>query len=77
MSLYNGRDLDNCDGDPRLWKIERGGVRAGSTEGLDAPLRGNSLPIYKVARYRDFELRLDIRGRRQPLGLDLRRERHP
>jgi hypothetical protein len=76
VSLYNGRDLDAWDGDPRLWKIERGGVLAGSTDGVK-PLKGNSFLIYKAARFRDFELRLDIRLRNHNSGVQFRSEELP
>lgn len=52
--LFNGRDLDQWDGDPAVWKVDRSRI-AGSTEG------GESVLVLKDGPLRDFELRYDVR----------------
>ena len=74
VSLFNGQNLDRWDGDPRLWKVERG-VLIGSTDGV--PIKTNTFLIYKGAQYRDFELRLDIRLRNHNSGIQFRSEELP
>jgi len=75
VSLYNGRDIDAWSGDPNLWRVERG-VLTGSTENV-TPLKTNSFLIYKGGRFRDFELRLDIRLRNHNSGIQFRSEESP
>ena len=75
VSLFNGQNLDRWDGDPRLWKVERG-VLIGSTDGVE-PIKTNTFLIYKGAQYRDFELRLDIRLRNHNSGIQFRSEELP
>ena len=45
--LFNGKNLDGWDGDPRLWKAEDGMI-VGSTEGN--PLKYNSFLAKKNTR---------------------------
>lgn len=73
--LFNGRDIDKWDGDPKLWKVERN-VIVGSTEGV-SPLKTNSFLTYKGDRFRDFELRFDIRLRNHNSGVQFRSEQFP
>ncbi len=73
--LFNGRDIDKWDGDPKLWKVERS-VIVGSTEGV-APLKTNSFLTYKGEQFQDFELRFDIRLRNHNSGVQFRSEQHP
>jgi hypothetical protein len=74
VSLFDGQSLGQWEGDPRLWKVD-GGVITGSTEGT--PLKANSFLIYKGDRFRDFELRLDMRLRNHNSGIQFRSEEEP
>lgn len=69
-SLFNGKTLAGWDGDPRLWKVERGEI-VGSTEGVQ--LTGNTFLIGKN-NYEDFELRLEIKLRNHNSGVQFRSE---
>lgn len=75
VSLFNGQEIDQWDGDPRLWKVDRG-VIVGSTENV-APLKANTFLIYKARRYRDFELRLEMRLRNHNSGIQFRSDQEP
>jgi hypothetical protein len=75
VSLFNGRDIDQWDGDPKLWKAERG-VIVGSTDGVE-PIQANSFLIYRGGKFRDFELRLDMRLRNHNSGIQFRSEEAP
>jgi hypothetical protein len=75
VSLFNGRDLGKWEGDPQLWKVDRG-VLVGSTDGV-TPIKANSFLIYKGGQFQDFELRLDIRLRNHNSGVQFRSEEFP
>ena len=75
VSLFNGQDIDRWSGDPALWKVERG-VLIGSTDGVP-PLKTNSFLVYREGRFRDFELRLQIRLRNHNSGIQFRSEERP
>lgn len=69
--LFNGIDLRGWDGDPALWRVERG-VIVGSTDGR--PLQTNSFLI-SDRRYSDFVLRFEVRVRNGNSGMQFRSER--
>jgi len=75
VSLFNGQDLGRWEGDERLWKVERG-VLIGSTDNVE-PIKGNMFLIYEGKKYRDFELRLDIKLRNHNSGIQFRSEELP
>lgn len=58
-SLFNGKDLTGWDGDPRLWSVKEGAIRAESTPAN--PCRSNTFLIWKGGDVKDFELRLSVR----------------
>jgi hypothetical protein len=72
-SLFNGKNLDGWDGDPRLWKVENGAI-AGSTDGIS--LDANSFLIYRKP-FRNFLLRLDMKLRNHNSGIQFRSEALP
>ena len=57
--LFNGKDLDGWDGDPRLWKVKDGVIRGETTE--EVPAMGNTFLIWNGGAVRDFDLRLSFR----------------
>ena len=59
QSIFNGKDLDGWDGDPRLWSV-RDGVIHGETT-AEVPAAGNTFLIWKKGTTKDFELRLSFR----------------
>ncbi len=71
--LFNGRNLDGWDGDPRLWKVVNGEI-VGSTEGLT--LETNSFLITK-ASFSDFVLRAQMKLRNHNSGIQFRSEALP
>lgn len=58
-SLFNGKDLEGWDGDPRLWSVKDGVIRGETT--AENPAQGNTFLIWKGGTTRDFELRLSFR----------------
>lgn len=59
VSLFNGKDLDGWDGDPRLWKVEDG-IVVGTCAGPD-DFEHNTFLIWKGGKLQDFELRATMR----------------
>ena len=57
--IFNGKDLDGWDGDPRLWKVSDGVIHGETTEKLTT--KGNTFLIWKGGTLKDFELRLSFR----------------
>ncbi len=73
VPLFNGRDLDGWDGDPRLWSV-RGGMIVGHTEGV--PMTDNSFLISRRT-YGNFILRVQMKLRNHNSGIQFRSERLP
>src|SRR5688572_2082761 len=57
--LFNGKDLTNWDGDPRLWTVRDGVIRGETT--AENPAKGNTFLVWKGGTAGDFELRLMFR----------------
>lgn len=64
VKLFNGKDLRGWVGDPRLWSVKDGVIRAESTP--ENPCKSNTFLQYvgdekKPVEFKDFELRLSFR----------------
>lgn len=59
VQLFNGKDLDGWDGDPRLWSVKDGVIHGETTK--ENVANGNTFLISKVGVVKDFELRLSFR----------------
>jgi hypothetical protein len=57
--LFNGRDLEGWDGDPRLWSVRDGVIHGETTPAAKA--EGNSFLIKKGLALKNFELKLRYR----------------
>lgn len=57
--IFNGKNLDGWDGDPRLWSVEEGVIRGETTK--EKSTNGNTFLIWKEGKLKDFELRLSFR----------------
>lgn len=73
LPMFNGRNLDGWDGDPRLWKVE-GGEVVGSTDGIK--IEGNTFLIAEK-EYGDFHLKLGVKLRNRNSGIQFRSTRLP
>jgi ribosome modulation factor len=71
--LFNGKNLDGWDGDPRLWSVKDGMI-VGSTEGT--PLEYNSFLITKKT-YANFILKAQAKLRNHNSGIQFRSEEVP
>jgi len=59
VKIFNGKDLTDWDGDPRLWSVKDGCIRGETTK--ENPTKGNTFCIWKGGTVGDFELRLTYR----------------
>lgn len=73
QSLFNGKNLDGWDGDPRLWRVENGQI-IGSTDGIE--LKDNSFLLYKDP-FANFILRVKMKLRNHNSGIQFRSEALP
>src|SRR5579863_2653830 len=71
--LFNGKNLDGWDGDPRMWSV-RDGMIVGHTEGV--VMNDNSFLISKQP-YRNFILRAECKLRNHNSGIQFRSEALP
>jgi hypothetical protein len=58
--IFNGKDLDGWDGDPRLWRVEDG-VLIGETDAEERKIGKNSFLIWQGGEPGDFELEFQVR----------------
>src|SRR5215467_5865264 len=73
VPLFNGKNLDGWDGDPRLWSVKDGMI-VGSTEGVS--LEHNEFLISKKT-YSNFILRADMKLRNHNSGIQFRSKALP
>jgi len=71
--LFNGKNLDGWDGDPRLWSV-RDGMIVGHTEGVT--MTDNSFLISKHS-YKNFIFRAEMKLRNHNSGIQFRSEALP
>ncbi len=58
-TLFNGKNLDGWDGDPRLWSTKDGAIRGETT--AEKAAKGNTFLIWQKGKVADFELRISFR----------------
>ena len=59
QSLFDGKSLDNWDGNPRFWSVRDGAITGQTTK--ENPTQGNTVLVYKGGDVSDFELRFEYR----------------
>jgi hypothetical protein len=58
ISLFNGKDLKNWDGNPKFWRVENNAIVGESTEENPS---GNSYIVYRGLKAKDFTLKFEIK----------------
>ncbi|MFN7993307.1 MAG: DUF1080 domain-containing protein [Bryobacteraceae bacterium] len=71
--LFNGKNLDGWDGNPKLWSV-RDGMIVGATAGVE--MKDNSFLISRKP-YRNFILRVQMKLRNHNSGIQFRSEALP
>lgn len=60
VSLFDGKSLDNWDGDPKFWSVKDGAITGITTK--ESPTKGNTFIIYTgKEKFYDFELHVDFK----------------
>jgi hypothetical protein len=59
VSLFNGKDLEGWDGNPKFWSVRDGAITGQTTK--ENPTRGNTFIIWRGGTVGDFELRLQYK----------------
>ena len=57
--IFNGRNLDGWEGDPKYWRVEDGNLVGEITP--QTVIRSNTFIIWRGGKLRDFELKVDYR----------------
>lgn len=73
-ALFNGKDLKNWNGDPKLWKVEKDEIVGTTT--ADNPLKANSFLSTKK-EYGDFVLRVKVKLINHNSGIQFRSKQLP
>ncbi len=59
VSLFDGKTLENWDGNPKFWSVEDGAITGTTT--ADNPTQGNTFIIWRGGELGDFELKLEYK----------------
>jgi rhodanese-related sulfurtransferase/type 1 glutamine amidotransferase len=57
--IFDGKTLENWDGNPKFWRVEDGAITGQTTS--DNPTKGNTFIIWRGGEVGDFELTLEYR----------------
>lgn len=57
--LFDGKSLDNWEGDPKFWSVKDGAITGQTTK--ENPTQGNTFLVYKGGDVADFELRFEYK----------------
>src|ERR671912_971611 len=57
--LFDGKSLDNWDGNPKFWSVKDGTITGQTTK--ENPTQGNTFLVYKGGDVSDFELRFEYK----------------
>lgn len=72
VSLFNGEDLSQWEGDQRFWRVEAGAIVGQTTK--DNPTKKNTFLVYRGENVDDFELRFSYRVSGGNSGIQYRSE---
>ena len=61
VSIFNGQDLTDWEGNPNIWRVENGAIVGQTTAEGPAHLTYNQFIIWKGGEVNDFVLRFDIK----------------
>ncbi len=70
VEIFNGKNLDGWDGDPRLWSVVDGAIRGQTTK--ENPARGNTFCVWRGGKLKNFVLKLKFRIQNGNSGVQYR-----
>lgn len=59
VPLFDGKTLDNWDGNPKFWSVEDGTITGQTT--ADNPTSGNTFVVYRGGEFSNFELQFQYK----------------
>ncbi len=59
VSIFDGKTLENWDGNPKFWRVEEGTITGQTTK--ENPTKGNTFIVWRGGTTGDFELQLQYR----------------
>jgi len=71
-SLFNGKDLSEWDGNPKLWSVKDGTITGITGSDADTKINHNTFLVWKGGDVADFELRLSYRIEKGNSGIQYR-----
>jgi hypothetical protein len=71
-SLFNGEDLSEWDGNPKLWSVRDGTITGVTGSDADTKINHNTFLVWKGGDIADFELRLSYRIEKGNSGIQYR-----
>ena len=74
-AIFDGKTLEDWDGDPAFWRAENGAIVGQSTE--QNPLTQNTFIIWRGGEPKDFELKVEFRMNSTNSGVQIRSVRLP
>jgi hypothetical protein len=77
VPLFNGKDLLNWEGNPKLWSVENGCITGRTGSEGDTKLKHNTFLIWKGGNVGDFELTFKYRIEKGNSGVQYRSKELP
>lgn len=68
--IFDGKSLNNWNGDPKLWSVQDGAITGQTT--AQNPTRGNTFIIWEAGEIDDFELKLKFKIEGGNSGIQIR-----
>jgi len=75
VQIFNGKNLEGWEGDPRFWSVKDGIIRGETTK--ETPTKGNTFLLWRGGELEDFELRLSFRIKNGNSGVQYRSKHLP
>ncbi|MEX0867280.1 MAG: family 16 glycoside hydrolase [Pirellulales bacterium] len=72
VEIFNGKDLNGWDGDPKFWSVRDGAITGQTT--AENPTQGNTFIVWREGELDDFELQLKYRMEGGNSGIQYRSE---
>jgi 3-keto-disaccharide hydrolase len=72
--IFNGKDMTDWDGDPRLWKVVDGVIRGETTP--ENPTKGNTFCVWRGGKLKNFILKIKFRIQNGNSGIQYRSKEH-
>lgn len=77
QSLFNGKDLEGWEGNPKLWSVEEGAITGRTAAEGETKLKHNTFLVWKAGTVGDFELTFRYRIESGNSGVQYRSQELP